>query len=432
MSRVGKYKLVINNDYSKIIGISGFTSVLGFFTNLIMPLKLGIGVFGEYRYITTILGFAGLLHLGYLDGFYLISLGKNVTTKFSVGYLSVLVLVMFCLIFVILKYIGVDFFISPALMFLLFLTSAYINYLVICYNIYRSFVIPLMIQAIMALVFLVAISNSYMAKLVVADINLSVLILLILQLILLYFWWGKTTSSRLMEFRIGKLADIKDYHSKGIKTLFIGLTIILILGIDKVILIRYLTKENFGIYCFSNSIIVSLLGLSFSVSNRFLGDLYKINSSNYGNKYNLLVRNISVFTVALIILSSLISNFHCILGATQLNLYLSFFTPACGVFSFLFIIQLLHSNIAKVFNIEIEFVVFYLILVVLICVLLYFLNHNIPDFLLIYSGVLCFSVLIFDRVVLEKQTGFGLSKSNKIIVFFPVIIELLIRVIVSF
>lgn len=427
MSVLNKLRSATKNEYFKILVLSGLTILVGFVTNLLMPIKIGVGVYGDYRYLYTIIGFSGMFHLGYLDGFYLVSLSKSEAGKVSIGYLTILVFIVFILAFLGMQIFGMGFKIPILLLFAVFLVSNYVNLLGINNNVNKSFLIPIAIQVLVAVIVLASIHNSFLIQLFVANINACILGLLVIQLLMLLVWKGKQVNFDSIQFSISSSQEIWLYHKKGIKTLVIGLTIITIMGIDKIVLKRYLVKEQYGIYCFSNSFLISLLGLSLSVSNKFISELYQTTISGFKSKYNLLVRNISFLSIVLIVFSFLLFKSGWLEGSRYAN-FLVYLTPTFGLFSYLFIIQLLHSNMVKVYNIEKEFVLFHVIVVGILAILLSQLNQNIAQLLFYCSALFFLAVVIFDIVFIKKKSGFGMSYSNMVVAAMPLVTEMLILV----
>ncbi|MCX6206523.1 MAG: hypothetical protein NTZ19_09765 [Bacteroidetes bacterium] len=413
----GVNKTVLNNPiYFKIIFLSGLNVLMNFLLNLILPSKIGIAAYGDYRYLYSLIGFAGLFHLGYLDGFYLTSLQEKNKEAASISYLSLLVLLVVGAVNYLLHLVGINFGVNAIILCSLFMVSNFVNQLAIYHNLNQSFLISISIQLIATVALLIAVNIPYLAEILAANINLSILVLLLFQMILLFVLnFGDQRPVRSI-LGFGSFSNIKKYHQKGFKTLAIGLIIMMMLGIDKVILKSHLSKETYGIYCFSNSFLISLIGLSLSISNKFVSELYEQEATNFKQNYNLLVKNVSVFSIFLILVSFNIN----LSGYTNLLLYV---TPSLGLFSLLFIIQLLHSNLAKVHNLEFPFFAVYFGFICISCVILYFFNSDIHEMLLLTSIVFYIAIMLFDSLFIRVRCKFEISIQNKLIALLPILLE---------
>ncbi len=243
--------------YWKILFFSGLNIAAAFVLNLILPQKIGVSVYGDYRYLYSLIGFAGLFHFGYLDGFYLLSLEKNATQKASMGYLGLLVCVGLVLANMVAGLMGYKMGESALLLALMILVSNFINFFSLSFNIRHSFIAPLATQLLATLILIIFLFNNSMADWIVLHLYPTVLILLVVQLGVLFLIQVGTQEKRSLSIGFGSWKKIKWFHEKGVKTLAIGLVILLGLGLDKLVLKGLLSKESFGAYCFSNSFLIS-------------------------------------------------------------------------------------------------------------------------------------------------------------------------------
>jgi hypothetical protein len=407
--------------YWKILFFSGLNIAAAFVLNLILPQKIGVGVYGDYRYLYSLIGFAGLFHLGYLDGYYLLSLEKSVTQKASMGYLGLLICACLVLANMVAGFMGYEMGESALLIALMIVVSNFINFISLSFNIRHSFIAPLATQLLVTLILIICLFNNGIADWLVLHLYQSVLLLLVVQLGILVLIQVGTQEKGSLSIGLGSWKQIKWFHEKGIKTLAIGLVILLGLGLDKLVLKSILPKESFGAYCFSNSFLISFLGLGLSVSNKLVSYLYQKNEE-FKEQYNQIVRNISFVSIALIGFGVWITQWEWVenLGYAKL---LHDLVPNLGLFPFLLLIQLVYSNLAKVYGLEIRFTLFYLIAIGISFFIFKICYGNIYLMLVLTSLVYYLTMLLLDQLLVKTNCGYQLSIQNKLIAFLPIVAE---------
>lgn len=418
------FSLSIKEDasvYWKILFFSGLNIAAAFILNLILPQKIGVGIYGDYRYLYSLIGFAGLFHLGYLDGFYLLSLEKNATQKASMGYLGLLICAGLVLANIAAGFMGYEMGESALLIALMILVSNYINFISLSFNIRHSFIAPLATQLLVTLLMIICLFNNDIANWMVLHLYPTVLILLVVQLGVLILIQVGAPEKGLFSIQFGSWNQIKWFHEKGIKTLAIGLVILLGLGLDKLVLKSLLSKESFGAYCFSNSFLISFLGLGLSVSNKLVSYLYQ-KTEQFKEQYNQIVRNISFVSIALIGLGVCITQWQWIDNWDYAKL-LHDLVPSLGLFPFLLLIQLVYSNLAKVYGLEIKFTLFYLIAIGVSFFIFKLCFGNIYLMLVLTSLVYYLTMLFLDQFLVKPNCSYQLSIQNKLIAFLPIVVE---------
>ena len=412
-------QLLIGNKivYGRIIFFSGLNILTAFLLNILLPQYIGIVSYGEYRYLYSIIGFSGVLHLGYLDGYYLLTLEKFNNQKASVSYLIILVCLLLFLLLFFANLMGYELGRITFLIAFLLIVSNFINLANISLNLQEKYIGPIVIQITITIGFLLAILHPSIAKWIHLYIGHTILVLLIIQFIWLSLLNIKSKGNLFVKLGMEQWKFIFQFHRKGIKTLSIGLIIVLSIGLDKLALKNQLNKEYFGFYCFSNSILTSLLGISLSISNKFVSQLYQDKESLKAH-YNKLIRTITCIGLCLIIASFEISkcNWIEIHGYNNLVKYL---IASMGLFSYLCLIHLVHSNLAKVFQFEIPFFLIYLSAIGL-CFGVYQIGfRNLNQMLWISSLIYYIAILLFEALFIKKYCQIHLSLSSKIFAASP-------------
>lgn len=423
---LGRLQSIYKNSYSKIIFVSGINAVISFLLNLSVPLKLGLEPYGNYRYVYTLVGFAGIFHLGYLDGYYLNAFKNNGISKVSIAYVISVVFLCFLIISSILYFTGILPRAPIDVLFLLILLSSLINAINLSNNIDNNFIFPILMQASSSLLLLCALYFDFLNDLIRSNIYLTILIVTAFQLLSLYFFSKKATIQNLLIYNFGSFEAIRSYHSKGIKTLFIGIIVITILGVDKIVLKNHLPDKTYGFYCFSNSFLITLVGLSLSVSNKFISDLFKLNLDELIKKYNLIVKNLIVFSL-IILVGALVLNYLVQVLFPFYKNSLQFLEPSFLPFSYIFIILLLHSNFSKVYEFEKHYFIYYAFMVLGQILILNFFFYDIHLMLLITSVFYYLGILIFDYIFLRTKAKIHLSIANKLILATPIGLHFLIH-----
>lgn len=407
--------------YGRILFFSGLNILTAFLLNLLLPQYIGIDSYGEYRYFYNIIGFAGILHLGYLDGFYLISLETAIPQKASVSYLGLLVAGLLAVFFMLFKLLGITIGEAPFLFALLLLLSNFINLASQSLNLQDQFVRPIAIQLLISLLLLLGILHPTIVQWIKLHILQTIFFLLLLQLGWLLILNIASNGIAFVTLEITEWKTILRFHKKGIKTVAIGLIIILSMGLDKLVLKNQLSKSDFGIYCFSNSILISLLGLSLSISTKFVRQLYQDDDS-LKVLYNQMSRMITCLGLGLIIASIYLSQIQWIETLVYGRL-IKYLPASMGLFSYLCLIQLVHSNLAKVYEIETKFLLVYLI-VLGCCFFIYQIGYrNLNQTIWLSSLLLYMGILIFDRLVIKQNSQIQLSLTNKIFAALPLVIS---------
>jgi hypothetical protein len=385
---------LIGSSYSRIVIISGVNSILTFLLNIIIPINLGLGFYGDYKYITTIISFSGLFHLGYLDGFYINSLIDSPKPKLSVTYLLVLVIFAFFLCTPIIFFIGYDSFFSILAILCLLIIATFINAFSIINYIDGKFLYPILIQTSSTLLFLITLNFHFTSQFFSNHSYSLIIISNLIQLLLLLFFTNRIIGLNIITIKFNSVLSIKKLHTKGFKILSVGLLGILFLTIDKVVLRFFLSENLYGLFCISNSSLLFLLGLSMSVVNKLIKDFSGIDESPKNPLYNSITRKISFFSCLLIFFSFLIG-FYFTQYFPVYKYQIDYLKVTMLTFPYLFIILVLYANLSKIYNFEKYYLIFFSIVASVQALVFIFYNDKLILMQFLASILLLLSIFIF-------------------------------------
>jgi hypothetical protein len=404
---VSSFYLLIS-DFRKnkslaIILISAFNIVINFILNFLFPAKASVEAYGEYRYIVTLMAFSGIYHLGYTDGYYLESISQKKSLSVNVFYLLVLVMFLF---FISDSIIMRNAFRNSHIFLSLLFLFIFLNFIQL-FNVFNyingSFLKPVFVQLLNSCLFLIILLTP-LSFLITHDIYSFMMILNFISLFLIVFISFKFISKELVLLNFLSLKSVSfKYHSRGIKSLLIGLIFLSLINLDKIILKKSLLPLEYSYYCFSNSFLVSCLGLSLSLSNKFTNQIFSFESDQLRGFYLKTIRNITLVSIFLMILSLLFSLIIREYFPYYTNL-IEYISPSFGLFNSLLIIQLVQGNFVKRYGREFIFISYYAIVLILIGIIINYFNDNLKQMLLILSFLLSFAIFIFQIILFKTHT----------------------------
>lgn len=415
---------MVSNKYHSVLIFAILNTVINLLLNLLIPYKIDFAFYGDYRYIATLLSFSGLFHLGYLDGFYLNNVLAKPISKLSLPYLFFIVSITFILASSFFFFFDISLQIPVLVYFFLILITSLNNALGMIHYLKGNFVYPLLTQLAASFLLLMIILNDFIAQYAKQHIYTIVILFYVIQLVILSIFSNREYLKNSIQFKTNSIEILKRNHNKGIKILIIGLSGVLILGLDKMLLYPILSDSNFGMYCFANSFLISLVGLSMSVSTKLVKDFSQYRVQALNKNYNQLVQYSMIIaalmlTALYLVIPKMLSMFpHYFFALQLLPLVLS-------AFPLLFIVLVLYSNLSKVYGFEKPFLLLTSIIVFCIYSLILLFQDNITNFLLIYPICLAACILLFDKRIVKKRAGVQLSTGNQILFLVFVLLSIL-------
>lgn len=417
---------LLGNGYSKIVLISGLNSIFNFLLNFLIPINLGLDFYGDYKYINIIIAFSGVFHLGYLDGFYLNSLKNNLQLKLSASYLLIIVISIFFLFASISFVLEYDVTIPFLVILILVINNTFINAFSIVNYINGSFVFPVLIQTFCSFIFLFFVTYHHAVHFFTTHLYHLIIGVSVIQLFLLFLFTKSLFGLELISIKLYPLKTTLSLHSKGLKTLSIGILGVFLLGFDKILLRFLLSEVSYGLFCFSNSFLITLVGLSMSMVNKLIKDFSKLNSLPELYSINTIIKRISIFSCCLTLLTFFLDYIIVHYFPIYKNL-IEFLKVSILSFPYLFVILLVHSNLSKILNFEIHYTLYYLIVGIIQSIVILFLFDNLVTMQLMVSIIFLFSIFIFNRISVNYMEKSYFTVLNKIQLSSPVILYLLLQ-----
>ena len=286
-----KYKKQESNlkNFIYTIGANVISLLAGIFATFVIPKMLSIEEYAYLRLFTFYLGYVGIFHFGFNDGIY-VNYGKYdyedlPKKRFRTYFLFLISFQILVALWVSVSAIFFQADYSRKIVFLILalniiflnLTSYfdYISQVTKRFKLYSFNMILSKILYVLGVLAYVFINNDKGMYFIILQTIINLIVMVIYGVRYKEIIWGKRMN--LLEIKL----DIKNNFATGFFVMIGNFMSIFIIGVDRIIIDKYFTVEEFAMYSFA----VSLLSMFYIIVNAVTVFIYPYLSRNSNNSY---------------------------------------------------------------------------------------------------------------------------------------------------
>jgi hypothetical protein len=410
---------LLKTTYPTLLFFSVINVLVNFSFNIYLPLRIGLEKYGQFRYVFAVIAFSGIFHLGYLDGYFLLNARHQNKFSISFVYLFLLTSTFFFLFSLFLSTFIFFNFSDFIWLYLIVICATFINGIVLLFQLQNQFLCSVIAQIVPIISIILLLQFELFKTYFQYNIFQSIFFLYFFQILLL-LTNCKTVYTSFFKLGLPSLNYIKLFHQKGLYILVIGLLTVGFLNIDKLILKNLFSAYQFGQFAFSNSIMLSLLGISFSLSNKLIMDFTKLSLGEIASLYRSIVSGISFIGAIFFLIALLIKSFFSFYYI-EFSYLIEFLDATVILFPYLLIVILLHSNFSKLFSFEKVYLFFYLLVFTGTGLVVFLFSFDIHLMSLGLAILFYFSIISFDYLVLRPICKFSLFNRERFLLHLPLL-----------